>query len=207
MKTLSKRKSSVWTKLQTKKLRTLPTKVYNFMSRPRLALIYPRLSIHLLHCIYQWSKIFPFLFLRANFRNRTLLSLLPNRPVCALVGHVGPNVTGLSFKMATTNTTRDANSICEPFYHLLSSSELQFAAFNAIVSYVHFGSPKHGCPPNDSQYSFLCILNVLTRVTIVKHCIFASLRIVDYMSDIRLIFGRPEHRYQAPGTVKIQTGQ
>ena len=34
-----------------------------------------------------------------------------------------------------------------------------------------------------------------------------DLRIGDHMSDIRLLFGRPEHRYQAPGTVKIQSGQ
>ena len=27
------------------------------------------------------------------------------------------------------------------------------------------------------------------------------------MSNIRPFFGRPEHRCQAPGTVKIQTGQ
>ena len=32
-------------------------------------------------------------------------------------------------------------------------------------------------------------------------------RIVDYMSFIRPFFGRPEHGCQAPGTVKIQTGQ
>ena len=32
-------------------------------------------------------------------------------------------------------------------------------------------------------------------------------KIVDYINDIRLNFGRPEHCCQAPGTVKIQTGQ
>ena len=34
-----------------------------------------------------------------------------------------------------------------------------------------------------------------------------KLRIVDFMSDIRPFFRRPEHRCQAPGTVKVQTGQ
>ena len=34
-----------------------------------------------------------------------------------------------------------------------------------------------------------------------------SKRIGDHMSDIRLIFGRPVHRCQAPGTVKMQSGQ
>ena len=33
------------------------------------------------------------------------------------------------------------------------------------------------------------------------------LRIGDAVSDVRLLFGRPEHRYQALGTVTIQSRQ
>ena len=52
----------------------VPGQVYNFaISTPLHKLTLTYLPIHLLHHIYQWGKIFCFVFLRAKFRNQSML--------------------------------------------------------------------------------------------------------------------------------------
>ena len=62
--------------------------------------------------------------------------------------------------------------------------------------------------------AYATFTNVLPEFLVRRHTLALYVvvrqpykRMVDYMGDIRPFFGTPEHGCQAPGTVKIQTGQ